>query len=145
MEPETTVKELEDMIFDCFQKKGTYEVAKQVASAHYAEFEELKNKVIGTLENLGMSKYNSKSGLFSFKEVSTFKTPKGEEAREAFFAYLKEKEVFDGMVSVNSRTLNSWAHEEEANAEREGNFDFQIPGLEKTEPVMKASMRKAGN
>ena len=46
------------------------------------------------------------------------------------------------MITVNSRTLNSYAKQEEELAEEEGDFDFQIPGLEKSEPLEKLVIRK---
>jgi hypothetical protein len=74
-----------------------------------------------------------------------FRVPKDLESKKMFFAYLENKGVFDELISVNSNTLNSWAQAEIDAAEEAGNFDFQLPGLEKSEPRVSFTMVQSKN
>lgn len=137
------VKELESLVDQCFEQRKVYEAKKKEMSEEYAELERLKSVVIGKLEALGIDKFEGKLGKFSYKYEESFKVPKDTESREKFFTFLKEKGVYEQMITVNSRTLNSFAKQEAELAEEDGNFDYQIPGLEKSDPVAKAVMRKS--
>ena len=138
---ELTVKKIEAMIEYAFSLREEYQQAKEHAESLYGKLKDHQERIITELENLELASYKSKAGIFSYKYVSTFKTPKTPEQKELFYSYLKERGIFDSMISVNSRTLNSWAkQEEEANAHI---INFQVPGLEKGTPETVATMRKA--
>ena len=138
---EVTVKQLEAMIDYAFRLREEYQNAKDEAESLYAKLKDHQESIVTMLEALEMTSYKSKAGLFAYKYTATFKTPKTPEQKEQFFAFLREKGIFDNMISVNSRTLNSWAKQEEAaNADV---LDFCIPGLEKGQPESIVTMRKA--
>jgi len=136
-----TVKDLERAIEIAFELKKQHAEEKAVASATYAALESQKQTVIGMLETLGKTSYKSDNGTFSYKEEYSYRVPKDLASRDLFFKHLRDKGIFEEMITVNSRTLNSWAKLEEIAAEKEGNIDYQVPGIEKSEPSMKASMR----
>lgn len=139
---EITVAELEDAIAECFRLKGIHSDKKDEASAAWTAYEEKQNRVRGMLESLKKTSYKAKAGTFSFSLQDSYKTPKSLEQKEAFFAYLKERGIFDEMITVNSRSLNSYASSEIEAQYDVGNFDFTIPGLEKGEPTYKCSLTK---
>jgi hypothetical protein len=138
---ELTVKQIEAMVEYAFRLREEYQRVKDEAENLFAKLKDHQEAIVTALESLGLTSYKAKSGAVSYKYTATFKTPKTPEDREAFFSYLKEKGLFDNMITVNSRTLNSWAkQEEEANMHV---LDFQIPGLEKGAPEATITMRKA--
>ena len=137
-----TVEELQKKIELCFDLKTEHEDKKKDAAKVWADYVDAYTQVIGMMEELELDKFSTKKGTFSFKYDESFKTPKTPEDREAFFSFLKEKGVYDEMITVNSRTLNSWAKQEVEAAENDGNFDLEIPGLVKSDPVAKPVLRR---
>lgn len=139
---EITVEELELEIERCFYLRDKHTQIKAEASAVWEQYELIQNKVRGMLESLNKTSYKAEAGTFSFSLTDSYKTPKTLEQKELFFNYLKEKGIFDEMVTINSRTLNSYAATECEVQYDQGNFDFTIPGLEKGEPAYKVSLKK---
>lgn len=140
LRPKVTVEELEyDVTILLTLREQAARKEKELKEVK-AEMSELQDKLRGKLESLEMDSYKGKAGSFSFRPVEGFRVPKDLETKKRFFTFLEEKGIFDELVSVNANTLNSWAQAEiEAAAER-GDFDFQIPGLEKAQPRMKYTM-----
>jgi len=138
---ELTVVELDQMVDKSFELQKEYKKAKKLSGVAYAELEEHKANLIQALFDLGKTKYSTDSGTFAYTVDEKFRVPKDTENREKFFAHLKEKGVFENMITVPSATINAWAQVEvEANKD---NWEYSIPGLEKCPPTFKASMRKA--
>lgn len=137
-----TVEELESAIQDCFDLKSVHDAKKDEASEAWDKYSEKQNRVRGMLESLNKTSYKASAGTFSFSLTDSYKTPKTLEQKEAFFTYLKEKNIFDEMITVNSKSLNSYAAKEIELQYDQGNFDFTIPGLEKGEPAYRCSLRK---
>lgn len=138
-----SVKELQGQIELSFSLRKEYERMKKDSDKAYAQFQAASNRAANMLETLGLEKFHTPSGTFTYSYQETYRVPKSPEQRQAFFNYLKDKGVYDEMVSVNSQTLNSFAKTEEKNALDEGNFDFQIPGIDKSAPTIKPIMRKS--
>jgi hypothetical protein len=95
--------------------------------------DELEAKEAALMEILvsnNMGSFRSPYGLASISKRLSVKTPKSEDDRKKFFEYLKEKGVYDHLITVNSMTLNSYYKEEFAAAEQRGDADtFTIPGI----------------
>ena len=142
MSEEVTIKELEEKIEECFTLKEEHAIAKKAVGELYAVLEKKKDHVIGLLDNIGKQSYTAETGIFRSKEHQTFRVPKDEENRQKFFGHLKVKGLFEKMITVPSTTINAWAKLEVEAAEKKGVLDYQIPGLEKSEMIMKASMTK---
>lgn len=140
---DVTVSELDRLQEALFEQYTIYQKAKAKASDEYKVYAEIENKLINKLEGAGKEKYQSPAGTFWYRYESSFKVPKETEDREKFFAHLKEKDVFDSMITVNSKTLNSWAKKEEEIAEEAGELDFNIPGIEKGAPSPKGYRRRS--
>lgn len=78
----------------------------------------------------GMTSYAGPNGRVGITHRTSVKTPKSPASRELFFAYLKEKGLFDSMISVNSNTLNSLYKSELELSTSRGEPDFSIPGID---------------
>jgi len=70
-------------------------------------------------------------GVFSFRETKSVNQPATIEEKLKLFDYLKEQGLFENMVSVNAKTLSSWAFKEIEAKESEGKFGWLPPGLSK--------------
>jgi len=140
LKPNITVTELEEDIAELVKLRTEHALKEREAKDIKAVFNEKQEKLKSKLEALEMDSYKGKAGSFSFRMKEGFRVPKDMEAKKQFFSFLQEKGVFDELVSVNSQTLNSWAQAEIESALDAGNFDFQIPGLEKSSPIPKYSL-----
>lgn len=99
---------------------------------------EIKN----ALEAADLDEFRTKFGSVKLVEKKSFKVPKDDVSKSAFMNYLRERGVFDDLVTVNSQSLNAWANEEIEARIIEGNFNFEIPGLESPTPYTKVQIRK---
>jgi hypothetical protein len=135
-----SVAEIEQRISDLFQLQQDYRDADRKAKDLWNLIKDEQERLATILESHGKSKYVSEHGTVSYKYVSTYKVPKDDDSRAAFFAHLREKGIYDSMITVNSRTLNSWAKAEEAAHPED--IDFQIPGIDKGDPELVVSMTK---
>ena len=141
--PQISVSEIETDVEELFHLRIEHAQADRKAKDLKNELTEKQGRLQAKLESLGLEKYAAKSGTFTFRMIQGFKVPADMENKKKFFAYLEEKGVFDELVSVNSQTLNSWSQAEIEAAEVAGNFDFSIPGLEKSSPRPKYTMTQA--
>lgn len=94
-----------------------------------AQLDEAEKRMIEMLTKSGLKNFRSEDGLVSLSARLSVKTPKTEEDRAAFFAYLKSLGLFEQMVSVHSATLNSFYKDQFELARQRGDDDFKIPGL----------------
>lgn len=81
------------------------------------------------LQELGMKSYRGPAGMATLTIKSSVRTPKSPQDREAFFSYLKDKGLYDDMISVNSVTLNSYYKNLQKEYEERGEEMPKIPGL----------------
>lgn len=103
-----------------------------------------EGQFIQMLKDNGMEKYFVPGVGTAFVSTRfTYKVPKTPEERAAFFDYLKKKGVYEGMVTVHSQTLNSWARAELDAAITEGATDFKVPGLGDPSMYETLNIRKA--
>lgn len=141
--PKITVEELEKEIEEVFNLRIEHAKAERFAKDLKNDLTEKQLVLKAKLESLELDSYKAKAGTFSFRMKSGFRVPKDLESKKLFFTYLEDKGVFDELVSVNSQTLNSWVQAEIEAAEEAGNFDFQLPGLEKSEARVSFTMTQA--
>lgn len=134
METKITVEELEKSIEELFTLRIEHAKADRLAKDLKNDLTEKQLVLMSKLESLELDSYKGKYGTFSYRMKQGFRVPKDLQSKKMFFSFLEDKGVFDELVSVNSNTLNSWAQAEIEAAEEAGNFDFTLPGLEKSEP-----------
>lgn len=126
---EMTIDQFEKLLEEAYEIKQDIE---KIAAEKKAKEEELneKNKVIlAEFERLDKTSYVSRSCNVIRVNRPSVSMPKVPEAREAFFAYLKERNLFEDMVSVNHNSLNAFFKAELESAIEAGKHDFKIPGL----------------
>ncbi len=104
--------------------------AKKNLKLAQENLEEQEFRILNYLEATSSDRFDAPSCTVFRREKTSVKTPKTEEQKAAFFNYLKEKGLFDSMITVNSQTLNGWYKSEQEVARSKGQFEFSIPGLE---------------
>lgn len=133
-----TIKELEELCGLCFSKREEIDALEAQIKEVNAELEGLKEKLLMFLTDLDKTSYDSSIGKISVKNIFTVALPKTPEQKGQFFGYLKERGIFEDLVSVHSKTLNAFYKQEQEAALQEGKIDFKIPGLD--EPYFKQSL-----
>lgn len=125
-----TVKDLDDLNKTIFEQRELIAQMEELVKAQNKILAQLEGKAVAYLKELGREKYQSPYGTISVAERWTWKQPQTPEQREAFFNYLRDKGVFDNMISVHAQTLNSFCNSEWDEAKKAGaGFDFRVPGL----------------
>ena len=122
-----TVETFETLCRELKEKRDLYEFKKREASEVNSEVEAIENKLAECLHESGKDSYKSEFGTVGLSFRTSYRVPQGE-GREEFFNYLRSRGVFDGIITVNSQTLNSWARKEIEAAQEKGEV-LEIPGL----------------
>jgi hypothetical protein len=107
------------------QEADAAKIKKEVMDA----LELAESTMMEMLTQENMKSYDSPMGKVTLAYRTSVKTPKTPEDKEAFFAYLKNRNLYDSMISVNSQTLNSLYKAELEEATERGDMDFAIPGI----------------
>lgn len=141
-----TIDQVETLAKQIAEKRLEKEAQAKVLSKVNEELEELEQLAVRTLKEMGKDSYRSEFGTISKVTKWRVNLPNSEENREAFFAYLKEKGLFEKMVSVNSNTLNSFFMQEwEASKDPSdplAALDFRLPGISEPSSYETMSFRK---
>lgn len=103
--------------------------AGQAKSDVSAQLHAEEEKALAMLSDAELKNFRCDSGTIGMTERLSVKTPKLPEDRDAFFAYLRDRGLFDQMISVNSATLNSFYKSEFEQAKERGDAEFKIPGI----------------
>lgn len=140
---DVTLKELNTICGLYKEKRAEKKAADEVVKSISAEISKLEAKILGYLDEYGMKNFSGSFGQVIRQKRYSVKQPRTPEAKEAFFDYLRGQGIFEDMVSVNSRTLQSWVRQEIEAKKEEGLRDFVPPGLEPPDIVETISLRKA--
>jgi hypothetical protein len=127
--PALTIKELQDLCHLLLSKKDDHERALEAAKVTKEEVDKLEHRILNYMKECGLPFFESTFGRVTVKNYSTVSQPATPEDKALFFDYLKEQGVYDQMISVNSRTLNSWVNREIEAREKRGEFGWVPPGL----------------
>jgi flavodoxin len=139
---QVSVQEIEVMIKDYKEQKEAVEQAEYEVGKLKEIQVNTEKKLLAFLNEFKKTSYKSTWGMVVKTGRWSWKTPKTEEARKNFFAYLKKKKVYDQLITVNSNTLNSFAKGELEAAKEAGDIDFEIPGLEEPNYTERVALRK---
>jgi hypothetical protein len=101
---------------------------KKQGSELEAEYDHLCNLAIEMLKRDGITSIKTDLGKIVVKKRFSVKKPQGEDMIK-FLDYLKSTGHYEGMRTVDSRTLNAWYSEQLENAKARGDIDWHPPGL----------------
>jgi hypothetical protein len=123
---EVSVPEFENLCEQVLKQRTLVKSMQANTDAQDEILKKMKAKLMVLMDQFGKSKYSSNSGTLYTKDEFSVKTPKSPEDREKFFAWLKAQDLFDSMITVNSRSLVSLYN---SKLEESGDPDFAIPGI----------------
>lgn len=119
-----------------------YEEAKIKASSIYEEVKKIESSLLEMLTSSGLEKYSvPEIGTVSVNSSLSFNVPKTLDDKRSLYGYIKSRhggEVLESMLSINSRTLNSFLREEYASLAEEGK-DPSVVGI--NQPTEMKSLR----
>ena len=121
-----SIEAFELLIGEAYQLKKEKKAAEDAAEKIGEELKAKQIKIEAIMEQLGKEVYKSDSGTVAYKTSLSVATPKLEDDKEKFFAWLKAEGLFYEYASVDSRKLNTLI-----NSLSQGNPDFTVPGIEK--------------
>lgn len=139
-----TIVEFEGICQSLRDQRAVVDQAKEAYELEVRKADDIEAKILECLEQMGRTNYKSKVGTVSITHRTSFKLPGSPEEKEAYFNYLREKDMYDSMISVNSSKHNSFCKAELELAEAEGRgLDFKIPGVAEPTINKTLSFRKA--
>lgn len=138
----TNNEQLKLKIANLLELKANKEMLEDKAKEASKIFEAASYDLLQVLEATGLDSIKAHGYTFSPREEMSVKNPQTPEDKEAFFLYLKEQGLFENMISVHSRTLNSMYKSASEDALRRGELEFRIPGIEAPTVFKKLVIRK---
>lgn len=131
----TTIADIEHLCQTYSELRSRKDELSKTLSGLEDEISAVSSKIIESLDSSGKERWDINGvGTISVVHRFTYKVPKTPDQKEQFFGFLKEKGIFEDLISVNSQTLNAFAKREMELAKESGATDFSIPGLE--EPAL---------
>lgn len=126
---EVTVKELDDLGSDIFELKTQKDALEDQLSEINKTLQAKERKCIEIMRELKLETFKGSRGTLTPYDKTSYAVPKTEEDRAKFFDYLKQHNVFDGMVTVHHATLNAYVTQAYNEAKEKGDIFFTVPGL----------------
>ena len=117
--------------------------ASNVKKAISEQLETEEAKMLDMLEKNKLQQFRTELGLISLGYFTSVRTPKTPEDKQAFYAWLKSKGMFEETISVHSATLNSLYKSEMEAAKQRGDDDFRIPGINEETITPRLSFRRS--
>jgi len=103
----------------------------------------IQDHILHILNEHGKKNYRSEYGMVSIAQKLSVKQPKEPDAKKAFFDYLKEKGIFEDLVSVHSQTLQAFYKTEwELAKDKDPKARFTMPGIGEPVYFEQLQMRK---
>lgn len=124
-----TVKELDDLTNEIFKLKAQKDSIEETLSDLNKTLQAKEKQVIEAMKELNLETFKGTGGTLTPYDKVSYAVPKSPEDREAFFTFLREKGVFDGMATVHHATLNAFVSQEYEAAKERGDLFFTVPGL----------------
>ena len=128
MEGEVSVERFNNLLSDIKQLKETIGSTKTILSGLNADLNDLQNKAMGHLKELGQKSFKSPYGTIGITNIWSWKLPGSQEDFKAFKEWLHEKGIADQYLTVHSAKYNSLINEEKEIADKEGRI-LMIPGV----------------
>lgn len=133
-----TVAEVEKLCAEAFKIRAHVDALEEDAKALKEELNKKQYQIQQYLELFGKSKWDSQAGTIEIREKLSVKIPRSEEDKLSLFGWLKDRGIFNQVVSVNSQTLNALYK-----AEFEASDGLvNIPGIGEPETYKQIVMRK---
>lgn len=128
-----SVEKVKDLAAKLWSARKLRDEKAEEAKVYAEEYRALEEAMLKVLDACELERFDTDDCTISVAARSSVRVPKGREDKEAFFDYLRERGIYDDLVTVNSQTLNAFYREEEEKAVADGAIEFSIPGLVATQ------------
>lgn len=144
MDQEITVTQLDALCKEMADQRATCAHYDSLLTEENKKLAAMEAKAVEYLDALGRKNFQTPHGTFGIKENWRVNLPDSPENWEKLFQYFRDRECFEGMITVNSNKLNSfYKQEEEIAIEENRAMEFAIPGLQPAKLYKSMSFRKA--
>lgn len=141
-----TVDHVEELAKKIKAKRAEKDGAAEALSQINTELDSLEQESVRVLNALGKKSFAAEAGLLTKVVKWQVKQPETEEDKQKFFAYLKEKGIYEQTISVNSQKLLSLYLQEWEAVKESGDpidaLNFRIPGIKEATSYETLSFRK---
>lgn len=125
-----TAKEIDQLITALHEKRSEKNRHQIVEKQINSDLAKLEVQIMDALVKSGLKKFSGTKGDVNLIHDSTVKVPKDPEQKGKLFDYMKERNVFEELITVNHQTLNAFYKTEEALAVARGDIGWSLPGVE---------------
>ena len=138
-----TVQELDALCKTIAEQRAKCDQMDAALTEENKALAAMQTKAVEYLDALERTSYKSAHGTIGYREDTRWNLPTSPEAWAQLMSHFKDKGIYDGMVTVNSQKLNSYANTEQELAIKEGRgMEFYIPGLEQPKMYKKPTFRR---
>jgi hypothetical protein len=124
-----TVSAIDELCERYAEKKLAIDKLKAEIEFHKESLDECEAQILSFLEKSEKTSWRTPKGNFIVTTRMSVQTPKSPEDRKEFFSYLKQKGVFEDIITVHSQTLNAMFKQELDEALKQGNVQYRMPGI----------------
>jgi hypothetical protein len=125
---ETTLATVKLLAQTVIELKAMKKAADDAATEAQKAYDTACAQFYNVLEAAEMDRFDWSGHMLLRTVRSSVTVPKGDD-KLYFFEYLRNRGIFDELVTVNSNSLNAWFNAEQEAALRNGQVEFQVPGL----------------
>lgn len=118
------------------------EELKRQRSEIEAKYSIIENEIKEMLEADGENSFKCEEGTIYLSFIEQVKMPSDPTQKEQFYNYLRERGLYDDMISVNSQKLNGFYRKEAEAAKEAGEIIFNMPGIEGVHTVTRIGFRQ---
>lgn len=122
--------EFQKLCEEMYAKRAECDIIEEKLKGQCRQLEALKAKVLAHMQQSEIENFKvSGHGTIYIKENSSVTVPREPEMRDAFFAYLRDRGIFEQTITVHSQTLNSLYRATLEEAKEKGDVHFKFPGI----------------
>lgn len=137
-----TLQQLENLIQETYKLQDEADAIETSLKEKQKILNNCKGRLLSIFQEFNKQNYRTHRGIIVRQKRFTVTHPKDPENRKAFFDWLRQKKIFEDVVTVHSQTLNSLYKAEMQAAIDAGQTDFAIPGVEEPKYVETLAMRR---
>ena len=126
MSEQITLEELKGLCLEMFKQKAEVARVKEIKTAEEKKLKEMQDKILFHLEGHELKTFDTGFGKVTRKNMPYAKIVD----KTALSNFLKERGIYDDMVTFNATKMNSFYKEEMERAKEEMNLDFKVDGMD---------------
>jgi len=141
--PDTTIKDLTQMIDDLEELKSQHERLKKIATEKWGEHEKQRLKILAVLQKNDIHDFKGSNKKVYISTDSSPKFPQSLEDKKSLFRYIIDKYssvTLQGLLSINSQKFKAFYNKEKDLAPK--TEEFCMPGVGQVSQRITLNMRK---